>query len=340
MLPPAATAGRTGVFRRLQGLGLRQVARLGPDSSRAFLSRSRAGQVPACIPFALVCASAVSLFSILAADVERSGFARIDPRRTRIDGLASFVDARWRTTLAGRLTALPAVSALDPRSVRRISDALAGLPFVAEIGEPCVVWPDGYEIPIRLRSPVACVRVRDEYFSISGEGVILPGAWSRPPWVAGGWLPVLGPNDRSFDRARPGTRLTEPRHLDALATAVSMRAALDPEDMEAMGPPLIDASHARQATVEDPGIALELEGRRLVLFGRRPDSGEPGELPTDLKWVALARALKLLRPETGAVKDWSVLDVRWDVPEIGWRAAEDEADARRPRPPSGRARGG
>lgn len=276
------------------------------------------------------------LFSFLASDLERTGFTTIDPRRTRIEGQSGFVDARWRTFLSNRLATLPAVSSLDGQGVLGISSAIASLPFVAEVGEPRVLWPDGYDVPIRLRTPVACIRVRDEFLSVSDDGVILPGAWTQPPWVAGGWLPVLGPNDRSLDRARPGQRLSERRRLDALATAASMREALLPEDFQAMGPPVIDASHASRASVEDPGIVLLLEGQRAVYFGRRPDSGEPGELPTDRKWVSLARALKLLRPETGEVKDWSVVDVRWDDPEIRWRTVADPGDAPSPR----KARGG
>jgi hypothetical protein len=263
------------------------------------------------------------LVSRLQGDSEVDEFNRIDPRRTRIDGLSGFVDDRWRFALSARLAEMPESSAADRDETEALRGALAGLPFVAEVGSGSVVWPDGYEIAVRLRKPAACIQTGEGYLAVAEDGIVLPGSWRRPPWVAGGWLPVLGPLEdppRGEDAsARPGRRITERRHLDALSVARSMRAALTPEDFQTMGAAVIDASHAPLASVEDPGVVLWLEQGRRVNFGRTPDCGEPGELPAANKWDSLARALKALRPTTVDARDWSLLDVRWDVPDVLWR---------------------
>jgi hypothetical protein len=255
-------------------------------------------------------------------------FAVIDPRYARLDGYAEFVDDRWRPVLAARLARLPEISAEDPEPLEPIRATLASLPFVAEVGVGSVLWPDGYRVTVRLRKPAACLHVVSGpgdggYLLVAEDGVVLPGEWKRPPWVAGGWLPVLGPLEEpahgSDATLRPGAKIGERRHLDALAVAVSMRAALAADDFETLGAPVIDATNARAASVAEPGVVIELEEGRRVLFGRAPNSGEPGELPVEHKWESLAKAARALRPTTVDRRDWSVLDVRWDVPDILWR---------------------
>jgi hypothetical protein len=263
-------------------------------------------------------------------DAAAEPFAVIDPRYARLDGYAEFVDDRWRPALAARLASLSAISAEDPEPLEPIRATIASLPFVAEVGVGSVLWPDGYRVAVRLRKPAACVQVASaseagNYLLVAEDGVVLPGAWKRPPWVAGGWLPVLGPLEepaRGSDAAlRPGAKIAERRHLDALAVAVSMRAALTADEFETLGALVIDATNARAASVTEPGIVLELEEGRRVLFGRAPNSGEPGELPVENKWASLAKAARTLSPASAERRDWSVLDVRWDVPDILWRDA-------------------
>jgi hypothetical protein len=83
---------------------------------------------------------------------------------------------------------------------------------------------------------------------------------------------------------------------------------------------------------------LWLEHGRRVNFGRTPDCGEPGELPAANKWDSLVRALKALRPTTVDARDWSLLDVRWDVPDVLWRdgASNDAAASTEQRKPGPR----
>lgn len=291
-------------------------------------ARRRCGQVPLWIPLVLLASCLAWLVAALEGDLDLVGFTRIDPRRTRIDDSSGLVDARWRETLSARLASLPHVSALDPSGGQAIRAALLSLPFVAEVGQGRVLWPDGYDVRVRFREPVACVLVGDVYLTVSKEGVILPGAWVRPPWIGGGWLPLLVADEGALDSVLPqvqrGARLVATELRDALDVAISMRASLSPEDFETMGASAIDASHARQAGVDDPGVVLLLEGSRRVLFGRVPSSDEPGELPASKKWEALRRGLKALANTSADARDWELLDVRWDVPDVLWRDAEDD----------------
>jgi hypothetical protein len=115
---------------------------------------------------------------------------------------------------------------------------------------------------------------------------------------------------------------------------VSRRGALAAEDFVVLGAPVIDATSARAASVSDPGVVLELEDGRRVLFGRAPNSGEPGELPVERKWASLAKAARALRPTTVDHRDWSLLDVRWDIADVLWRDAAvlEPADTSTPPP--------
>jgi hypothetical protein len=303
----------------------RHSARGGPRAGSSARRRARSGRVRAWIPFLVVLGGGVWLCESLAGTVRAAGFAVIDPARSRlcdpreIPAGGGFVDERWEHELRGVLAAAPAFEASDAESAASLARRVASLPFVAEVGEPRVVWPDGLEFPLRLRTPVACVRAGDDYTLVSQDGVLLPGTWSTVPWIGQGPLPVLGPNDRAFDGASAGSALVETRHKDALAVARSLRDTLSAADLETLGPVLIDATRARLTSPTEPGVLLRLANKRVIQFGRAPDSGEPGELPAAAKWRAVSKGLELLR--SGAPdKDWAVLDVRWDVPAIQWRA--------------------
>ncbi|MCY2960977.1 MAG: hypothetical protein NTY35_12505 [Planctomycetota bacterium] len=310
-------------------------SRPGPGSGSA---APRAGRVPTWIPIGVLATAAAWLCSSLQNSVDAAGFATVDVRRSRLDAPAGFRDPRWQEYLAVRLASLPPVDARDHAQVRSVAVAVAGLPFVQEVLEPRVLWPDGIEVPLRLRKPGACVLSGTDFLAISEDGVVLPGRWPTPPLVDGRFLPVIGPNDGRFDSAQPGERLRAPGDVDGLAVALSLRAALEPEDFALAGPPLVDATRARQTAVDEPGVRILFEGRRVVYFGRAPEAGAPGELPTEKKWEHVRRALAFLRPENGA-RDWSLADVRWDVADVAWRLPPDPeapADAPTPKRPAPR----
>lgn len=293
--------------------------------------------MPVWIVLGIFASSSLWFVDGLTEAVHAAGFERIDPRSSKLEVQAGYVDPRWNEILAGRLATLPEIGVEDRAGINAIAHAVATLPFVAEVGEPRVLWPDGLDLPVRMRIPAACVMQGSEYLAVAEDGTILPGRTSTPPFVdtglgRDGFLPVLGPNDGSFDDAVPGERLTQNRHLDALAVAISMRSALTPEEFKLLGPPLIDATESRRASVEIPGVVILLDGRREVYFGRAPNAGLPGERPSTSKWADLKRAIHLLPGlGTDAVPptshDWSFLDVRWDTPDITWRSTPEEAAA-------------
>ncbi|MBK7643747.1 MAG: hypothetical protein IPJ19_11990 [Planctomycetes bacterium] len=282
---------------------------------------SRLGRVRFWVPFLLVVAGSLWALERLAGPVEAAEFSTIDLRRVKLAAPpGGFCDPRWRSELSATLARFEAPDARDKPALEAIARALGALPFVVEAGEPHVIWPDGLEIPVRLCEPVACVRSGDDFRIVSAEGVIEPGTWPEPPLLDGRPLPVIGPNDGAFDRKAPGAHLAERRHQDALAVALSMRSGLSASDAATLGPLLIDATRSPETSVEEPGTLLEFGAKRLALFGRAPGSGQPGELPDELKWRSLAKAAALLRSEgTREPQDWSVVDLRWDTPALRMR---------------------
>ncbi|MBI5363045.1 MAG: hypothetical protein HZA53_07680 [Planctomycetes bacterium] len=293
-------------------------------AARSEGARHRRGRVRAWVPFLLLFAAGVWICEALASGVWASGFTTIDTRRAcfldpaDVEGGGGFVDQRWEGLLRQTLASVPAFDATDLASAELLRQRVTALAFIAEVGEPRVLWPDGVELPVKLRRPAACVRVGEEYLAVSSDGVLLPGGWPAPPWIGHGFLPVIGPNDHAFDATAPGMRLVEARHLDALSVAVSMRAALSAAEFETLGPPLVDATRARFSSATEPGVQLRLSDQRVIWFGRAPNAGEPGELSVEAKWKAVVEGARVLREAQGA-RDWSVLDARWDVPQIQWR---------------------
>lgn len=292
-------------------------------------TRARAGRVPAWIPLSLGVCALIWLFDGLSRGVAAAGFEQIDPRSSKLDVRAGFVDTRWNDLMRQQLAALPTTSTHDRASIERIAATVAALPFVARVGEPTVIWPDGVDVPLELRRPAACVMQGAEFLAVAEDGTLLPGRWPTPPWIETqhghlGFLPVIGPNDGTFDSARPGERLTQPRHVDALLVAIEMRAEITREEFELLGPPLIDATQSRSASVDVPGVVIQLEGKRSVYFGRAPHSGFVGERPSANKWADFKRAVAYLRglgtvaPPPSA-RDWAFLDVRFDTSDITWR---------------------
>jgi len=288
---------------------------------RDLRSARRSGRVRFWVPFCLVAAGSIWALERLAQPVQAGAFTAIDLQRLRLrPPPGGFFDPRWEAELAAALARIPPPDARDQEALARVAHEISRLPFVAEAGVPRVIWPDGLEVPVRLREPVACVRVDEGFRIVAEDAVILPGSWPAPPLVEGRPLPVIGPNDGAFDRRPSLTRLAERRHLDALAVALSMRRGLPAADAELLGAPLIDATRSPATSVEEPGTLLELEHQRLVIFGRAPGSGQPGELPDELKWRSLSKAVALLRgDEQTGPQDWSVADLRWDTPAIRMR---------------------
>lgn len=278
---------------------------------------SRAGRVPAWIACAILAVALDLGLREARSRVLSSGFTTIDTRRLALAGAATWVVPGWDELLAARLTQLGPVSTLDPGGLETLVAELGSLPFVAAVGEARVLWPDGLQIELELREPVACLRSGGLFLPISADGVVLPGAFSRPPDSPRGYLPVIGQGE--LEGALPGDQLGSPRHLDALSVAGSLLEHLPPEINRRLGPVVVDAQHAERAGVAEAGTRLLLQDRRLVIFGRPPSARAPGELPAALKWSHLARGVASL----AAGSDWDLLDVRWDRAELRPRGQGD-----------------
>jgi len=244
---------------------------------------------------------------------EVRGFHSIDAARVALDapGGTTGCPPEWSSLVAARLCALGKLTTLDGGAQDELRAVLGDLACVSEVGEVRVIWPDGLQVEVRLREPVACVQSGSDYIPVAADGTLLPGYWSAPPDFGLGLLPVLGPGDGAFDLALAGDVLQEARHQNALSVAVSMREHLSREEIGRVGRLLIDAGSAHLASVSEAGTRLKLEQRRLVLWGRVPRSMAPGELPEAQKWAHVMAALGYL--EGPEATDWDLVDVRWDT---------------------------
>lgn len=274
----------------------------------------RRGRVPAWVPLGLALLGLASLVHRLDREVLVHDVARIDTTRYRLHAGDRWLSDAWIERLERLLVRTGELRADDREGILALAAELEALPFVAAIGEPRVVWPDGLTIPIRLHTPVACLRVGDDFLPVAEDGTVLTGYSYAPQPAFGGYLPVIGPHGLGgspFDPIQPGDVLGAPEHLDALTVAASMWRHLDRQALRRLGRVVIDASRQRDYRDLPGGVHIDLERTRRIHFGRPPGPHQPGELPAALKWLHVAEGLA--RWEGG--EDFDALDVRWDEPE-------------------------
>lgn len=249
----------------------------------------------------------------------------VDPGQALVTASPAWVDPRWLEHLDRILCALEPFEVEDRALLEPLECALGCLSFVERVERCELTSAGGLRLDLVLRRPVACIPVQGEFALVDREAVVLEGRWPVPPRLGAAILPVLGlPDDGLLDAARPGDWLVEPEHTDALEVALSMAEHLDEDLRAALGRVRIDARTARRASVEEPGVRLELEGGRLAFFGRSPECGEPGELPVASKWRSLTRAFELYARDPLA-SDWDLVDLRWDRPDLALRVAPEVA---------------
>ncbi len=278
----------------------------------------------------ILLACAFAWLQALRQEVEAGGFAVIATDRARLDTGPGWFDPRWHEELRCALAELEDVRADDHHELERVRERVARLPFVAEVRDLRVLWPDGLRLEVSLREPVACVHQGRSFLVLAPDGTLLPGLWPTPPARDSGFLPVIElppPEEQATgEPILPGVVLDQPAAADGLSVACSLWREFGPTDLARLGRCVIDARASRATSVEEPGTRLRLEGRRTVWFGRSPNLAAPGELPVATKWAHVARALALLAPDPARSEyaeglDWDLLDARWDQADLHPRDA-------------------
>lgn len=339
---PGDPGPRTGVptgIRRHVALAERGVPRVrfGCRRGTAGMGRGRDGEVhvgrrgavPIWLPLALLILGLLLMVQMLQRSAADHGLARIDTTRYRLHANAQWLSPAWTQELERILGTTRDLPTDDPRAISAFVDEVRALPFVAEVGQPEVQWPDGLSLPIKLYEPVACIRIEGrDFLPVASDGTVLGGYAYAPHDAYGGWLPTLGPHDRLPEAPMPGDRIEDPVLVAGLSIAESMWSYLDVQDLRQLGRIVIDASRPDAPLIDrDPGsmsparlpggVILELEHGRRVLFGRPPVPQVDGELPVGFKWAHLRRALGDVAAGRGT---WSLLDARFDEPVLLDRA--------------------
>lgn len=280
------------------------------------------------MPILVLAAGAYWLHGEVRVRAAQAGYERIELGRSAFVAAPTWSDPRWEELLAQTLAQAGDVHPGDRGALEAALGSLYSLAFVRRVEPARVLWPAGLEFDVELRRPVACVRAGARFFPVDGEGVVLPGAWSAPPWVDSGYLPLLVDAADAMPFA-PGDRLDAPHLFAALDVALSFWLELPVVQREQLGRMAIDARPRELRQAQADGVLLLLEGQRAVLFGEPPgilaeaEPAPPGELASARKWLHVAHALERLRVG-GAGADWSHLDVRFDTAAIDLRLAPGE----------------
>lgn len=275
----------------------------------------RRARVPAFVPLGVLLVGVLSLLHRLDREAAAQGVATIDLTRYRLHHGDRWVCDAWLASLERVLASAGELAADDREGIRRLASDVGSLSFVAEVGEVEVDWPDGLNVPLRLRRPVACLKVGDDFLPVADDGTVLSGySYAPHPAPRGGYLPVLGPHGLGRDRDapfEPGDVLAHAAYRDALAVAASLADHLDAASRERLGRIVVDASRETAYDGLPGGVFLDLEGARRIHFGRPPGSSAPGELPLATKWTHVRDALA--RWEDG--ESFDAFDARWDAPK-------------------------
>ena len=189
---------------------------------------ARAGQVPFWVPLLLVFGGIAYGIHVLGQKTQASELGTIDTRRYNLQTEGQWVSEVWHQRITRVLTSAGELEADDRSALRAVAVELAKLSFVAEVAEPEVIWPDGLSIGLRLRTPVACIRVgeNNDYLPVADDGTVLAGYDIAPHEAFGAWLPLIGPYDDT-NELWPGDCLTRSDHRDAKpAVVVFFRSAV------------------------------------------------------------------------------------------------------------------
>src|SRR5688500_14059917 len=104
-------------------------------------------------------------------------FATVRTDQATLRAGPGWVDLRWSEEAAELVAELEPIRADERAEIEALVERLRELSFVASVGEAQVIWPDGIQIELELREPVACVHVGRHYLALAADGTLLSGRW-------------------------------------------------------------------------------------------------------------------------------------------------------------------
>jgi len=173
---------------------------------------------------------------------------------------------------------LPAsVSLLDDDLTRRIADAFAAHPWVAEVVSVRKSFPPRIQVQLKYRKPVAMVRVDDGIYPVDGESVLLPpqdfsmADTRRYPLIRGVQTLPQGPAGSPWG--------------DVCVQGAARLAAALQKDWNALQLAAIQVPRrtAARERLDDLRFVLHCRHGSRIIWGRPPGTQHPGELTTEQK---------------------------------------------------------
>lgn len=189
----------------------------------------------------------------------------------------AWVPKEWVTQAWTRADLPDSLSALDSETPRRLFDALADHPWVAEVARVELRGTGRARVTVRYRQPVALIEVKGGVFPVDAEAVLLPSedftleAVSDYPLIQGVWSLPKGP---------AGTPWGDAIVRDAVALAGALGPHWKPLGLKSIVCPRPTADRQPAAS---PVFMLLSTGGSQILWGRAPNTSHAGELTLDQK---------------------------------------------------------
>ncbi len=253
---------------------------------------------------ALAAVFVCSVLVLLKSYVRRYDCYQVDARTLVPTSLPSWAAPGVRRDLSV-LPGIPArFSIMTPRICERVASAFRTNPWVDEVLSVRKVYPNRLAVELRLRRPVAGVRVAGKYYLVDAWGRRLSEGITGWPMGADA-LPVIV----TADATMPPRGGTWPSDAVRAGSSVA-RTLLDTRGFLPTRFAVIDCTNmGPRRDVRKSDIVLVTHEGTFVRWGRSPLVLEsPGELSPDEKVVKMV----LFEKKMGPLSSYKFVDIRFD----------------------------